>query len=603
MTKTITFILLLCTFGLFAQSSKLNYQALLRDGSNTPIVNTNVGLQISILQNSPTGTVVYSETQNVATNQNGLVTITIGNEPGFDTIDWSNGTHFIKVEVDPTGGVSYSLTTTNAVTSVPYSLYAETAATAETADYNNLSNTPTTISTAQATKIDFIAVTAAVDLDQMKTDVAVNTAKTSFPGFGTTAGTVLEGNNPTWTKDASDNLFYNGASVGIGVPQGSDFSGSKLHVGGAMLFDGVTTEPSVPGSLFYDATTGTFNYINNSNTKVTLNAGNVTQTTSIWSYENGDAITSSDVIGLSSIGIGVDMNTGEDFGFKTVLLKENNLRIFFDDSDDPNGTNPANDWEIEINAKENGGTSHFAINDVSHSTTPFKILAGAPENSLFINASGNVGLGTNTPSENLEVNGNIKATHFIGDGSGLTGITGATGGISNDDDTIIAADTNVDTTGEISFQTKNTPRMTITNEGKIGIGTTSPSVALEVMGSAKTDNLNVDGTFIINNTLVLKTNTDTSSDTFANVYNVADKSFISLNSTNASTIDAFENGIEGQIITINNSGTENITFTHNSGTASQNFQLPNDANIVLTLNSSATFIFNGTNWYCIGLAN
>ncbi|MCP4667296.1 MAG: tail fiber domain-containing protein [Deltaproteobacteria bacterium] len=40
---------------------------------------------------------------------------------------------------------------------------------------------------------------------------------------------------------------------------------------------------------------------------------------------------------------------------------------------------------------------------------------------------GNLGIGTKTPSESLEVNGTVKATKFIGDGSGLTGIKGGAG--------------------------------------------------------------------------------------------------------------------------------------------------------------------------------
>ena len=39
--------------------------------------------------------------------------------------------------------------------------------------------------------------------------------------------------------------------------------------------------------------------------------------------------------------------------------------------------------------------------------------------------SGNVGIGTASPTEKLEVNGTIKATSFSGDGSNLTGISGA----------------------------------------------------------------------------------------------------------------------------------------------------------------------------------
>jgi hypothetical protein len=71
---------------------------------------------------------VYSETQSVTTNNNGLATLEIGNgsvlEGTFVSIDWSQGPYFIKTETDPTGGTNYSITGTSELMSVPYSLFA-----------------------------------------------------------------------------------------------------------------------------------------------------------------------------------------------------------------------------------------------------------------------------------------------------------------------------------------------------------------------------------------------------------------------------------------------------------------------------------------------
>ena len=70
---------IIMTASLWAQSpEKMSYQAVVRDGSNNLVTSSAVGMQISILQGSPSGTAVYVETQSPTTNANGLVSIEIG---------------------------------------------------------------------------------------------------------------------------------------------------------------------------------------------------------------------------------------------------------------------------------------------------------------------------------------------------------------------------------------------------------------------------------------------------------------------------------------------------------------------------------------------
>jgi hypothetical protein len=111
--------------GVFAQTpQKMSYQAVIRDASNKLITTHSVGIRINILQDSINGPSVYTETQVPTTNANGLVSIEIGGETGFDTINWSSSQYFIKTETDPTGGSSYTITSISQLLSVPYALYA-----------------------------------------------------------------------------------------------------------------------------------------------------------------------------------------------------------------------------------------------------------------------------------------------------------------------------------------------------------------------------------------------------------------------------------------------------------------------------------------------
>ena len=119
---------LLISSTLWAQApQKMSYQAVIRNSSNALITNHSVGMQITILQGSATGTVVYTEIKTATTNTNGLVSVEFGGGVGFDTITWANGPYFIQTETDPAGGTNYTITGTSQLLSVPFAFYAKTS--------------------------------------------------------------------------------------------------------------------------------------------------------------------------------------------------------------------------------------------------------------------------------------------------------------------------------------------------------------------------------------------------------------------------------------------------------------------------------------------
>ncbi len=137
--KKITLLLLgvfVASFSfIFAQAPQgLNYQAVAYNAGGTPVLNQAISMRLSILDGSATGNTVYQENQNPTTDNTGLFSIVIGNgvvvSGTFASINWGNGSKWLKTEIDITGGTNYLVMGTSQFMSVPYALYANEASNA-----------------------------------------------------------------------------------------------------------------------------------------------------------------------------------------------------------------------------------------------------------------------------------------------------------------------------------------------------------------------------------------------------------------------------------------------------------------------------------------
>jgi hypothetical protein len=132
---------------------------------------------------------------------------------------------------------------------------------------------------------------------------------------------------------------------------------------------------------------------------------------------HADQTISDDLITKGSLCVGVDCSTGENFSFDTIRLKENNLRIKFQDTS-ASSSFPTTDWQITINDSSNGGQSYFAVEDITNGTRPFYINESAPTNAFFMDNRGRIGVGTSAPIRDIHVlSGNTPAIRLDQDTS------------------------------------------------------------------------------------------------------------------------------------------------------------------------------------------
>ncbi len=200
-----------------------------------------------------------------------------------------------------------------------------------------------------------------------------------------------------------------------------------------------------------------------------------------------DQVILDDLIVDGSICAGLDCVNGESFGFDTLRLKENNLRIKFQDTS-TTASFPSNDWQITANDSSNGGANKFSIDDIDGGRTPFTIEASAPSHSLFVDDGGRIGLGTSTPVVELHVvDGDSPTLRLEQDGS--SGFTPQTWDVAGNETNFFVRDA---TNGSrLPFKIRPsapTNSIFVDSDGDVGLGTASPDARLHVPAQVLIDN-------------------------------------------------------------------------------------------------------------------
>ncbi len=200
-----------------------------------------------------------------------------------------------------------------------------------------------------------------------------------------------------------------------------------------------------------------------------------------------DQVILDDLIVDGSACVGINCVNGESFGFDTIRIKEDNLRIRAQDTSRTLSF-PTRDWQITFNDSSNGGANKFSIDDIDGGRTPFTIEANAPSHSLYVGNGGRIGFGTSTPVASAHFKfGNTPTVRLEQDGS--EGFTPQTWDLAGNEANFFIRDA----TNGSNLVFRILPRapansLYIKDNGNIGFGTASPESSVHVLrtdGSAQ----------------------------------------------------------------------------------------------------------------------
>ncbi|CAL80029.1 hypothetical protein; putative signal peptide [Bradyrhizobium sp. ORS 278] len=276
------------------------------------------------------------------------------------------------------------------------------------------------------------------------------------------------------TQNGTNTAYFHPSMglVTVGVSSTGPISGTSGYLSGGLTI--------VNNPIYMNSLQGMY-WGNNSNNSIT---GHATQKY-ITFYTSGTEamrIVSSGYVGIgtSTPGNLLELLTASNVNGlqirRTGSLTNNAAILGFRNSASASSTNSADIRAIRINSPQAGDTA------LTFNVTSNLALAEF----MRIDSTGNVGIGTATPTTALEVSGTISATNFVGNGSGLTGV------VAGSSDRIVSGTGNatsmvaISTTGIISVTQNGTntayfhPQLGLV---AVGISTTGPVSATELYSS------------------------------------------------------------------------------------------------------------------------
>jgi hypothetical protein len=487
-----TFISLVL-IGLAQVPEAFNYQAVVRNSSGDVVSNQNVSFRISILQGSESGTVMYAETHTVSTNAFGLVNLKIGDgalvSGVFSPGGWGATSHFLKVEVDPDGGSSYTHLGTSELLSVPYAFHAQTveADMVDDADADptnelqtiSLVGSDLTLSDGGGT----VTLPSPTGGDDWGTQTVESDATLSGNG---TSGDPL-GVIGDLTDDQTLSIVGNDLTISEGntVPLPGDDWGAQVVQSDATLSGvGTSGDPlGVIGDLSDDQTlslVGDNLSISNGNSVNIGGADN--QTLSVagndLSISNGNSVSLPSVWSLNGSNAyynGGSVGIGTTTPLRLLhLLGGTSSHIAFHNT--YTGTTTTDGLLVGIESSNNNA---YIWN---YEDGPIRLGIGN-DNMFTILADGNVGVGTYTPTRLFDVHGGTTNS-WMGFHTNTTGNSASDGLLVGVNSTTLNAYVwNYENTG-LYFGTNGFFRMMIQADGDVGIGTETPDQRLSVNGNA-----------------------------------------------------------------------------------------------------------------------